>query len=176
MRDRRQRSGAADLHLDVVDRCDRLPRGILVGNGPAWRLRRQPEPGLLFDRVDLDHHTVDVVGQLVTFRFPLATEREQFANVVAEPALGIYFEAHLAESFQRLPVAGEARLPIYEQIVGVVLKPTGSGDGGIEHTKRAGRRVARVSETGKALLFAIEVQPFERTPQHDGLTADFKPA
>src|SRR5439155_20978070 len=69
--DRRQDAGLSDVDLDAADACACLPELHLVGDDPARRLARGPEARALLQGVDLHHHAVGLVLELVA-RFQLA--------------------------------------------------------------------------------------------------------
>ncbi len=85
----RQRSGAAHLHDDVVYNGGLLPRGIFVRNGPTRRFRRVTQFILNGNGVDLDHHAVDFVGQLLALSVPIvAIGRDGFDSSTKFPIVG----------------------------------------------------------------------------------------
>ena len=69
--ERRRPTGAPDRHLDVAQQRGALLGRELVGDGPARRPRREPEPLALGEVVDLDHHAVDLVAEVVAVLLPV---------------------------------------------------------------------------------------------------------
>ncbi len=108
MRDRRQRAGAADLHVDILDHRLLLPRGELEGDGPARSLRRPAEPVLLLHGIDLGDHAVDFVGQRVALLLPFLAERDQRLDVAAQLAARVHLESHVLQACRAIPIAGSA--------------------------------------------------------------------
>ncbi len=72
--DRRQRAGAADLDLDVLEHGRRLLGRELVRDRPARRARDEAEPLLPVEAVDLVDDAVDVVVELGALLLDLAME------------------------------------------------------------------------------------------------------
>ena len=63
MRDRRERAGAAHVHLDVLHQRGLLLGRELVGHGPARALGHLAQPPAQVLAVHLHHHAVDLEGQ-----------------------------------------------------------------------------------------------------------------
>src|SRR5712691_4254423 len=82
-RHRRERAGTPDLHANIVDHRGFLPRWIFVGDGPARGLCRVPQFSLYPYGIHLDHHAIDLVGQLLAFRFPGVAILENLLHAVA---------------------------------------------------------------------------------------------
>ena len=61
--DRRQRTGAADLDVDLAQHGRRLLGGEFVGDGPARRARLETEATLQIEVVDLVDDAVDVIAE-----------------------------------------------------------------------------------------------------------------
>ena len=57
---------AANLHGDALQPRDLLPGRKLEGERPPRMVRRAPEPGARRQRVQLEHHPVDLVVEFVT--------------------------------------------------------------------------------------------------------------
>ena len=64
LRPRVERARAADADMDPLQRRLRPVGRPLEGFGPARPFMKRPEPGLLVERVDLDHDAVDLVVEL----------------------------------------------------------------------------------------------------------------
>ena len=63
-RNRRHRAGASHLELHRLDDGEFLLRGELAGDGPARRARDETELPLVGDAVHLEHHPVNLVGEM----------------------------------------------------------------------------------------------------------------
>src|SRR5690606_40775669 len=59
----RDGAGTADLELHVQQLGEFFLRGKLVGDGPVRRTCTKTQLLLVFDIVDLEHHTIDVICQ-----------------------------------------------------------------------------------------------------------------
>ena len=70
-RERRRPPGAPDRHLDVAQQGRALLGRELVGDRPARRLRGEPQPLPHRQVVELDHHPVDVVVEVVAVVLPV---------------------------------------------------------------------------------------------------------
>ena len=69
--ERRDPAGPADVDADVEKFGGRLFRWVLVGDRPARRARGRSEPALQRHLVDLDHHPVDLVIDVVAVLTPV---------------------------------------------------------------------------------------------------------
>ena len=67
--------------------------GELVGDGPAGRPGGRSEPALEREVVDLDHHPVDLVVEVVAVLLPPPAEGEDVVEAVDQGALGVDREA-----------------------------------------------------------------------------------
>ena len=74
-RERRDAAGAPDVHPDVEELRGGLLRRVLVRDRPARRARRGAEPALQRHLVDLDHHAVDLVLDVVAVLAPVRDVR-----------------------------------------------------------------------------------------------------
>jgi hypothetical protein len=79
--DGRERARAPDLDDDVFDLRRGLSRRVLVGDGPARRLRRRAELVLQRRRVDLDDHAVYLVFEPVALGLHLVAEPDDIFDV-----------------------------------------------------------------------------------------------
>ena len=105
----RRLPGAADRHHDVLEQSRALLGRELVGDRPSRRLRRGPELGALGQVVDLDHHPVYLVREVVSVREPVAAEVVHLLERFQHLDLGVDRETGGAEVPQGLVVGGEAR-------------------------------------------------------------------
>src|SRR5580692_4762349 len=91
--DRRQRTGAADLNLDVLDDGGRLLGGEFVRDRPARAARHEAEPFLPVEAIDFVDHAVDVVIEGGAFGLDLAVELQQRLDRAAYFSQWISLEA-----------------------------------------------------------------------------------
>src|SRR5439155_1237428 len=82
--DRRERAGAPDLDLDVLEHRHGALGRKFVRNGPARRARDEAEPLLPVDPVDLVDDAVDVVVELGALFLDLAVKRDQMLDGMTE--------------------------------------------------------------------------------------------
>ena len=68
-RDRREFSGASDLHQDVFDLRDARARRVFVGDGPARGFAGVAQFSLQSSAIHLDDDAVDFVGQRFALGF-----------------------------------------------------------------------------------------------------------
>ena len=80
---RRDRSGAPDVHRDLLEHGRRLLGRKLERRGPPRKLRRRPEPLAQGEVVDLDHDAVGVERQRAPLLCPLVAERDDFVDAGA---------------------------------------------------------------------------------------------
>ena len=138
----------------------------LVGDGPPGRPRRGPELALQGEVVDLDHHPVDLVVEIVAPLLPRSAEVEGVVEAVDELTLGVDREAGPASQSRvaewvgvsssgghetcgrsALPARRRLQLP---HLVGPEGQRPAGGDRRVLLPERAGRRIARVDEESLA--------------------------
>src|ERR1019366_3949733 len=78
--DRRERAGAADLNLDVLEHGDGALSPEFVRARPARRRRDEAKPLLPVEAIDFIDDAVDVVVEIGAGLFDLAVEGEQFLD------------------------------------------------------------------------------------------------
>ena len=91
--DRRQRAGAADLDLDILDDGGRLLGRKFVRDRPARRARHEAEPLLPVESVDFVDDAVDVVVEAGAPRLDLAVELQQLLDRAAHLGQRVGLEA-----------------------------------------------------------------------------------
>ena len=90
-------AGAPDRHLDVAQHGGALLGRELVGDGPARRLGGDAEQLALGQLVDLHHHAVDLVVEVVAVLLPVAGSSPYTSSSDSTLAdLGVDREAELA--------------------------------------------------------------------------------
>ena len=86
--ERRDPAGAADVDADVEQLGVDLLRRVLERDRPARRAARRAEPALQAEVVDLDHHAVDLVLDVVAVLAVVLDERLHAGQVGRPPAPG----------------------------------------------------------------------------------------
>ena len=142
--DRRQRAGAADLDLDVLDDRGRLLGREFVRDRPARIARHVTEPLLPIEAIDFVDHAVDVVVERGALRLDLAVKIQQRLDRAAHLGQRIGLEAATLEPLDhaRLRV-GRHGAHLAPGISEKAERPRG-GDRGVELTQRTGGGVARI--------------------------------
>ena len=168
---RGDRAGTADLEFHIEQLGDFLPRGKLVGDGPARLARPEAQFTLLRDRVDLEHHTVNLIRQ----RVALFTD-----GVVVSPAFG-----HAPGQFQ---LTADGQAPAFQGLentdvrvrqfavaaadaVGTKFERTAGSDLRIQLTQASSSGVARIGEGFAAAFQLSRVERFEAGLGHVDLAA-----
>src|SRR5580704_5667096 len=142
---------AADIDRNIENLRLLLLRGILKRDGPARSLRGKSELPLLRNAIDFEHHAIDLIRQVVAFRFPLRAERQSLLRVSADPPLGIHLESLRHQPFQRVPMAVEEELALsVQREVGVIVETPRGRNARLQNPQRACRRVTWIGETRQA--------------------------
>ncbi len=164
--------GAADLKQDVVDGGDRLAGRELVGDGPARGAGLFAQFPLQGQAVDLDHHTVDFVRQLVPSLEQVGIDREYLGEAFYRPGLfRVDSQPPLAQLFQQLRMSVRQRSFEEADAVAKDLQRPAGGDRRIELAQAAGGGVAGIGEVGQALLLPRFVEGLKSGQLH----VDFAP-
>jgi hypothetical protein len=146
-RHRRDRPGAADLHLDRLHRGQCLFRRILVRHRPARLARDEAEALLQRQRIHLVHHAVDVEGQRIAH---LAHAGMKCDQAVGARHHGTVLADRQAEGGQRVEHAGMRRRQVPATRVAQAVGIEGQGPLGrhrrIELADAAGGAVARIDQ------------------------------
>src|SRR5439155_29720 len=148
--DRRERAGASDLDLDILEHGHGALGRKLVGDRPARRPRHEAEALLPVDTIDLVDDAVDVVVEMRPVGFDLAMESEQLFDGIAQLGERIGLEAAALEPLDH------ARQGIFRHFadlapgIGKKAERARGGDPGVLLPQRASRRIARIGEDGIA--------------------------
>ena len=143
-RHRRQRAGAADLDIDLVDRGRCLLGREFVGDGPA-RLAGDETPATLqFELVDLVDDAVDVVAERRALFLDQLVLGDQVVDRFRPHHQRAYPEPPFGEFPHRLILRRRRVLGGVAPGIGEEIEVAAGGDGGILLAQRAGRRVARI--------------------------------
>ncbi len=178
--ERRGLAGAADRDLDGHQFGRALLGRELVGDRPSRRAGGRAELALQREVVDLDHHTVDLVVEVVAALLPAAAEGECVLEPVHDPPLGVDREPGSTEPVHRLGLRG-GELGRHRHTAGGSLelahlvRPEGErtarGDRRVLLAQRARGRVARIDEEAIARLGLPPVEVLERRDRHVDLPA-----
>ena len=148
--------------MDVQPRRGR-GGGELVGDRPAGVVGHRAERLLQLERVDLDHHAVDVEVQIGAARLPLRAARRDLFDGLVAPHVRMDAEALRAQPLQGFPVTGDGAAAVVQDGLGAghalgayrvvpdAQRPRG-GHARVELPDAAGGRVARVHERRQAGL------------------------
>ena len=100
--------------VDVEELRGALLGRELEGDGPPGRLRGEAQLALQGEVVDLEHHAVDLVGEVVAVLLPVHAVGEGVLQPVEHLDLGVHREAHRRQELEVLVVVhegGAARRP-----------------------------------------------------------------
>ena len=160
--------GPADVDADVEHPGLLLLGRELVGDRPARRPRHRPQLGLDLPQVDLDHHPVGLVVEVVAGVPPVVQVGGDLVPAHL-PAVGVDPEAHLPEQGQDLGLGAGRTGRV--QLVHEGLQAPARGDRGVELAHRPRRGVARVGVGLLAVLLELLVEGREARLGHVHLAA-----
>ena len=158
--DRRERAGAADLDLDVLQDGDGALGREFVRDAPARRARHEAEPFLPVDAVDLVDDAVDVVIESGAALLDVAVESDQLLDRTAQSGQRIGLEATGLEPLDHAALRVGRHLAHLAPGIGEKTERPRGGDHRVLLAQGAGGRVARIGENGCArlLLPLVELQ------------------
>ena len=158
--DRRERAGAADLDLDVLEHGDGALGRELVRDRPARRARDEAEPLLPVETVDFVDDAVDVVVEIGAGLLDFAVESDELLDRMADLGERIGLEAAAGEPFDHAALAVGRQLAHLAPGISEETERARGGDGGVLLAQRAGGRIARVGKDGVAgrLLPLVELE------------------
>ncbi len=166
-------AGPPDRGEDREDAGDLLARRELVGEGPA-RMARGPAQGVAVGEVvELDHHAVDLVAEVVALGLEAGVVGEDLVDGRPPGHPLVDPEPPGAQGRQHVPLGLQPRDPLGgEDVVGVEVETAGGGELRVELAHGAGGGVARAGEGLLALGDQPFVQAVEVPGEHDDLAAD----
>ncbi len=100
MRHGRQRPGAADVDLDLLQLRGDLLRRELVGGRPAWRAGHEAERCLVRERVDLDDDPIGLVVEIAARIGPLVDVGDHVLDPLDAPNVRIDREPETAKQVE----------------------------------------------------------------------------
>src|SRR6185312_15166707 len=147
--DRRERTGAADLDIDLAQHGGRALRGKLVRNGPAWLAAQRAPAALQLETVDLVDDAVDVVAERGPLRLDFAVLRQELVDRLGARHQRADPEPPAREFLHRLVLAGR-------RIFGAVAPGVGEE---VELAARGHRRVLLAQRAGRGVAWIDVVLP-----------------
>ena len=171
-RHRRDRAGAADLHVDRDEFGQRFLRGKFVRQRKTRRARHEAERVLLVAPVDLVDHAVDVVRQRLALLADRVEEAQQAFGALHHRPFAVHRQAEFLVPVEQFAMRGR-HLDAFEHADAISEKRQRPlrGDLRIELPQTARRGVARIGEfllLGRALAF---VQTLEIALEHQHFAA-----
>ena len=170
--DRRERAGAADLDLDVLQHGHGALGRKFVRDRPARRARHETQALLPVKAVDLVDYSVDVVVEPGALFLDLAMERDQLLDGMAQPGQRIGPEPAAFEPFDHAGLGDFRHRAHLAPGIGEEAERPRRGDAGVLLAQRARRRIARVGEDGAAFGLLPLVERKESLLGHVDLAAD----
>ena len=163
---------AADRHVDGPQPSGLFLGGELVRDGPLGCAARAAEHPLLREIVDLDHHTVDLVGEVVAVLDTVGDVGLDRLEIVDHAELVVDREPERAQHLQGARVRGNLGCARnLAQPVGEERELARRGHGGVLLAQRAGGRIARVRVPGLARRLLRRVEIGEDGNRHEHLAA-----
>ena len=175
-RHRRQRTGAADLDLDLPQHRRRLLGRKLVGDRPARGARDKAEALLQRDAVDLVDHAVDIVGQRRPLGLDAVVLREQRLRGVGQNHQRVDRQAIPGEGLDHAGLGVGRRSRGLAPGVGEEVQRARRGHRRVDLAKRAGGRVAGIGVKRSAGLRLPRVDAGEPVLGHVDLAAHVEDA
>ena len=166
-----EHAGAAHLDADVAQDRTLLLGRELERDGPAWRAGGEAKHRLAGKGVDLHHHAVDVVVEVLSVRERGSAEVVHLSRTGAAAGVGIYVEAAAGEPVQELPLAGYRERRLVRHGVDEGLEVAVGRDLGILLAQAAGGGVSRVGKGLATCGVRRLVQADERVLGHVDLAA-----
>ncbi len=170
--DRGQHPGPPHLDHDVLQAGDLFLRGKFPGQGPAGAAVPLAQPLAQAVVVDLDHHPVDLVIQLVALLLQLPVT---FLDLPARPGRAVFRvdrEPPLAEPVEFLPVGGEFGRSGLQHLIKKDQEGFPLRLFRVEPAHRPGGGVPGVGESLLSLFHPLPVQFLEPFPVHQDLAPD----
>ena len=160
-RHRRQRSGPAHLHDDVVYSRRRLSRCVFIGNGPARGLAGCAKSFLESRRIHFHDDAVDLVTEIVAPCFHPITKFDHLVDRFAQRAVLVHVKTGALRPIQRIPMRREQFALTCKHVIGKHPEPTTRSDRRIELAHRSRCRVTWIGKARFACIFALVVDSFE---------------
>ena len=176
-RDRRQGTGAPDLHVDAAHYAELFLGRKLAGHRPSRSPRHGTQRSLLVEAVDLHHDPVDVEVEPVAAAADVLVEGETAIDPSHHLELAGHREAPLEQSRGHGPVGIESGMAFdASETVKHDGQGTRRGNRGIELAKAPRRRVARVRIDLLARRALLRIEALEARSGHVHLASDLEHA
>ena len=176
LRHRRNDPRAPHLGYEFPQRCPGLCLAELHGHRPAGRPLGMPHSLLQGQVVQLDHHPVRSMGEVVTLKIPVLVKSAHVHQAVAEPGMGVGFEAGSPQPLQgRQLLAGLGLLRGEVQTVGQKIHLATSHHLGVQLAQGARTGIAGIGKGGLVLLAALAVDGGKGGLRQKRLATDFRP-
>ena len=167
----RHSTGATHLELNVQQFGQFLHRRELVGDCPTRFAGTEAQFTLVGNAIDLEHHTVDFIGQGIPSLTDIAVVIEAILNPFGQ--FQLMADGH-APFLQLLQIANVGVADIRGHAVAAEFQRTAGGNLRIQLAQAARSRVARVGEGLATDLQLRGVQPLEAGLGHEHFAAHFK--
>ena len=142
--DGREKAGAADLDLDVLDDGGGFLGREFMRDRPARRARHEAEPLLPIEPIDFIDDAVDIVIEAGAPGFDIAVELQQFVDRAAHLGQRIGFKAAMLEPFDHAGLRVRRHVAHLAPGVSEETERPRRGDRRVELAQRAGGGVARI--------------------------------
>ena len=143
---RSHRPGAPDLDADLAHAGLDLSRLELIRDAPARRFGGGPELILPVEPIDLEHHPVGPVVELVPLHLPCVADRDGFVNVGDTGEVGLDRQPQAAQQRHRLMMRGEPLRARIDEGVAEEAQRAARHFAGIEELESSGAGVARIGQ------------------------------
>ncbi len=155
---RGQSPGPSHLDHDVQDAGGGLLGGEFVGDGPPRRPGNLAEDFPLGKIVDLHHHPVRLIGELMAHGQKLPIEGLHFLQGLAQPPKGVHREAEFGEGGEELHLGADLDPLGSAHGVEEDFEGAGGGDVWVKLPEASGGGVAGVGEEGLASPLPLLVE------------------
>ncbi len=168
--------GAAHLGYQAQEPAGGFFGGVFQGDGPARRLLREARELLTLERIELHHHSIGGVGQLMALLLPAVIEGHHAIGSAGAFAVGIDAEARSFQPLQSIPLAlGPHCIGWQVHRVSEEVQPSGGHHLGVELPQGARAGIARIGKEGFPALLALGVDGLKSVVGDEGLAAHFHP-
>ena len=170
-RNRRHRTGAAHLKLNVQQLGKFFHRRKFVGDSPARLTGTKAQLALVRQLVDLEHHTIDLIFQRRAALADIAVVIECAVDAADQLQLATDRQAPLAKRLQDgVLVVGQLTVYPAKTVAAELQRPAG-GNGRVQLTQTAGSGVTRVGKGLAAGFTGALVQRLKARFAHEHFAA-----
>src|SRR5258708_16344020 len=165
---------APDIHANVEQFHGNLYWEILESNCAAWITSHRSQFLLLRQVINLNHHTIDLVGQVETLLFPFFAIVHDLAQGRCLLDVWIDGKTPFANQLQRLPLVAEIHALHIANLVAEEIEVAAGSDAGIFLSQRACRGIAWIGK--QPIIFHFFIELLEAFGRHVNFAANFHPA